>query len=87
MISIEIDESYDVQKFIDALEYFPLAESLGGVESLLDHPVSMTHGAIPPEERKKIGLSDALLRLSIGIENAEDLIADLSQALQKTTKK
>jgi cystathionine gamma-lyase len=83
MISIEIDESSDPQKFIQALEYFPLAESLGGVESLLDHPASMTHASIPKSEREKIGLSDGLLRISVGIENTEDLARDLEQALQK----
>lgn len=83
MISIEIDERYDVQKFLSALKYFPLAESLGGVESLIDHPASMTHSAISKEERKKIGLSDGLLRMSVGIENAEDLIEDLGQAFEK----
>lgn len=82
MISIEIAESYDVQKFIKALKLFPLAESLGGIESLLDHPASMTHAAIPPEERRKIGLSDGLFRISVGIENAQDLLDDLEQALE-----
>lgn len=83
MMSIEIDQKYDAQKFIAALKYFPLAESLGGVESLLDHPATMTHGAIPKEEREKIGLSDGLLRISVGIENTEDLTDDLTQALDR----
>jgi cystathionine beta-lyase/cystathionine gamma-synthase len=83
MVSIELKPEYAVQKFLDALEYFPLAESLGGVESLIDHPASMTHGSIPKEEREKIGLSDELFRMSVGIENAEDLLADLEQALEK----
>jgi cystathionine beta-lyase/cystathionine gamma-synthase len=83
MVSIEIDDAYDVKKFLDALEYFPLAESLGGVESLVDHPASMTHASIPKEKREKIGLSDGLLRLSIGIENVDDLIGDLEQALNR----
>lgn len=83
MLSIELKEQYDVQKFLSALEYFPLAESLGGVESLIDHPASMTHSAIPKEEREKIGLSDGLFRISVGIENVEDLIEDLSSALDK----
>ncbi len=81
MMSIEVKEKYDVKKFINALKYFPLAESLGGVESLIDHPASMTHASIPKAERKKIGLSDGLLRVSVGIENKEDLLADLKQAL------
>ncbi|MEK7079533.1 MAG: PLP-dependent aspartate aminotransferase family protein, partial [Patescibacteria group bacterium] len=83
MISVEIKEKYDVKKFLSSLEYFPLAESLGGVESLIDHPASMTHASIPKEEREKIGLSDGLLRVSVGIENIEDLIGDLKQALDK----
>ena len=61
---------------------FALAESLGGVESLIEHPVSMTHGSIPPEERAKAGLSDGLIRLSVGIEAIEDLLEDLHQALE-----
>ena len=83
MMSIEIKEKYDVKKFLSSLKYFPLAESLGGVESLIDHPVSMTHASIPKEEREKIGLTDELLRMSVGIENIEDLIDDLKQALDK----
>ncbi len=57
------------------------AESLGGVESLLDHPASMTHGAVPKAEREKAGFTDGLLRLSVGIEDAQDLLADLEQAI------
>ncbi len=82
MLSVELKDSIDPQQFIQKLKYFPLAESLGGVESLLDHPASMTHASIPPEERKKIGLSDGLFRISVGIENKEDLLADLAHALQ-----
>ncbi len=85
IVSIELVEKYDPQKFITALEYFPLAESLGAVESLVDHPVSMTHGSIPKAEREKIGLSDGLFRLSIGIENVEDLLDDLEQALKRVS--
>lgn len=83
MMSIEIKEKYDAKKFLSSLKYFPLAESLGGVESLIDHPASMTHASIPKEEREKIGLTDGLLRISVGIENIEDLIDDLKQALNK----
>jgi len=81
IVSFEIDAKYDAQRFIAALELFPLAESLGGVESLIDHPASMTHASIPPSEREKIGLTDGLLRLSVGIENVEDLLADVASAL------
>ncbi|HVA96217.1 MAG TPA: PLP-dependent aspartate aminotransferase family protein [Candidatus Acidoferrales bacterium] len=82
IVSLELQENYDPQKFIAALTYFPLAESLGAVESLIDHPASMTHASIPKSEREKIGLSDGLFRLSVGIENGEDLVEDLSQALK-----
>ncbi|WP_046743277.1 cystathionine gamma-synthase [Kordia zhangzhouensis] len=70
-------------KIIENLKIFTLAESLGGVESLAGHPASMTHASIPKEERKKIGIVDSLIRLSIGIEDVDDLIADLEQALGK----
>ncbi|MEK7495007.1 MAG: PLP-dependent aspartate aminotransferase family protein [Patescibacteria group bacterium] len=83
MLSIELKDKYDVKKFLNSLKYFPLAESLGGVESLIDHPASMTHASIPKEEREKIGLTESLLRISVGIENIEDLIEDLKQALEK----
>ena len=83
MISIEIYDTYDVKKFLSSLKYFPLAESLGGVESLIDHPASMTHSILSKEEREKIGLSDELLRMSVGIENVDDLIEDITQALEQ----
>jgi cystathionine beta-lyase/cystathionine gamma-synthase len=86
MVSVEINDQYDVQKFLGALEYFPLAESLGAVESLIDHPASMTHAAIPPVERAKIGLSDGLFRISVGIENSDDLAQDIEQALGKLSE-
>ncbi|WP_306349544.1 cystathionine gamma-synthase [Flavobacterium sp. '19STA2R22 D10 B1'] len=69
-------------KTLEALKVFTLAESLGGVESLVGHPASMTHASIPKEEREKTGVVDSLIRLSVGIEDAEDLIEDLRQALQ-----
>jgi cystathionine gamma-lyase len=70
-------------KFMESVELFSLAESLGGVESLINHPASMTHASIPKEERIKNGLSDTLIRLSVGVEDVEDLIADLDQAFLK----
>jgi len=70
-------------KLMERVELFSLAESLGGVESLINHPASMTHASIPKEERLKSGLGDSLIRLSIGVEDVEDLITDLSQALDK----
>ncbi|MCB0533496.1 MAG: cystathionine gamma-synthase [Lewinellaceae bacterium] len=66
---------------LSSTHLFSLAESLGGVESLIDHPATMTHGSIPREERLKVGLTDTLMRLSVGIEDAEDLVADLKNAL------
>ncbi len=81
IISVELVQRHDVQAFLQALQYIPLAESLGGVESLIDHPASMTHAALPKAERDKIGLTDNLFRISVGIENAADLLADLEQAL------
>ncbi len=74
----------DVDGFVRRLRLFALAESLGGVESLCCHPASMTHGSIPKEEREARGVTDTLLRLSVGIEDATDLIADLKQALAAT---
>jgi cystathionine beta-lyase len=72
----------DTKTIVEKLKLFTLAESLGGVESLVGHPVSMTHASIPKEEREKLGVVDALIRLSVGIEDVEDLINDLNQALQ-----
>ena len=63
------------------MRVFTIAESLGGVESLAGHPATMTHSAIPKEERAKIGITDSLIRLSVGIEHIDDIIADLEQAL------
>jgi cystathionine beta-lyase len=71
----------DAIQIVEKLEVFTLAESLGGVESLAGHPASMTHASIPKEERKKSGVVDALVRLSVGIEDVKDLIADLEQAI------
>ena len=69
--------------FLERCQVFSLAESLGGVESLVDHPAIMTHASVPAEERAKLGISDTLIRLSVGIEAVDDLIADLDQALSK----
>ena len=70
-----------LKKCFRQLSFFSLAESLGGVESLINHPASMTHASIPREERIRNGLGDSLIRLSVGIEDVEDLIADLKQAI------
>ncbi len=84
MVSFKLkDESKEATfKFLENIKLFTLAESLGGVESLANHPVTMTHGAIPEEDRLKIGITDSLVRLSVGIENIEDLLKDLDQALK-----
>ncbi|SMF18059.1 cystathionine gamma-lyase [Tistlia consotensis] len=69
------------RRFLERVEVFSLAESLGGVESLIEHPAIMTHASIPPDKRAELGISDGLVRLSVGVEDGEDLIADLEQAL------
>lgn len=71
----------DAIDFLEKLQVFTLAESLGGVESLANHPALMTHASIPEDKRKEIGITDDLVRLSVGVEDAEDLIEDLKQAL------
>ncbi|GAB5556130.1 MAG: cystathionine gamma-synthase [Schleiferiaceae bacterium] len=85
MVSFTVkgDNMEDAFTVVSSMEVFTLAESLGGVESLSGHPASMTHAAIPAEERRKTGVVDSLIRLSVGIEDSEDLIADLEQALAK----
>jgi cystathionine gamma-lyase len=75
------DKQEDAIAVLEKFQLFTLAESLGGVESLSGHPATMTHASIPPEQRRKAGLSDSLIRLSVGIEDAEDLIEDLAQAI------
>jgi cystathionine gamma-lyase len=69
------------RRFLERAEIFALAESLGGVESLIEHPAIMTHASLPPEQRQALGIGDTLIRLSVGIEDVDDLIADLDQAL------
>ena len=82
MVSFEIKGGLeDARRFLERVRIFTLAESLGGVESLIEHPASMTHSHIPAEIRQRTGISDSLVRLSVGIENVEDLVADLSAAL------
>ncbi len=71
------------RRFLEAVQIFTLAESLGGVESLIELPAVMTHATIPPETRRKLGIGDALVRLSVGVEDMEDLRADLQQALAR----
>jgi cystathionine beta-lyase/cystathionine gamma-synthase len=88
MVSFEVEGGLDASRRVaERVRLFALAESLGGVESLLDCPAIMTHASIPAEERRKAGLEDGLLRLSVGIEDGDDLIADLEQALESPTGK
>jgi cystathionine gamma-lyase len=84
MVSVELKASVDQAKQVcSSFEVFSLAESLGGVESLVDHPASMTHASIPAAERRAAGLEDGLIRLSVGVEDGEDLVADLEQAIAR----
>jgi cystathionine gamma-lyase len=85
MVTFELKGGLEAARaFVRTLTVFALAESLGGVESLCDHPAIMTHASVPPEARAALGVSDGLIRLSVGIEDAEDLLADLDQALKAT---
>ena len=86
MISFVLKDKYDYKAFFRNLELITLAESLGGVESLVCHPASMTHASIPADIRKQVGIVDELIRLSVGIESVDDLIADLQQAIEKSAK-
>lgn len=85
MISFELNEGHDTNAFFRALNVITLAESLGGVESLACHPASMTQAAIPKEIRDEVGITEGLIRLSIGIEDVDDLIKDLEQAIEAST--
>lgn len=82
MVSFELGDVARARRFVERTRVFTLAESLGGVESLIGHPASMTHASVPPAIRQQLGLSDSLIRLSCGIEDAADLIEDLEQAFE-----
>jgi cystathionine gamma-lyase len=83
MVSFRIRGGYRAaSKFLESLKVFTLGESLGGVESLAEHPSRMTHSSIPPEERRRLGISDDLIRLSVGVEDAKDLVEDVKNALR-----
>ena len=84
MISFELYENYNVKKFFRSLRLVALAESLGGVESLVCHPSSMTHASIPYEVRQKVGITEGLIRLSVGIENIDDILSDIAQAIAES---
>jgi cystathionine beta-lyase/cystathionine gamma-synthase len=81
MISFDVGDVARARRIAERTKIFALAESLGGVESLLGHPASMTHASVPPAMRASMGLTDSLLRLSCGIEDVEDLLKDLDRAL------
>ncbi len=81
--TLKNDSTENATRFMESVELFSLAESLGGVESLINHPASMTHASIPKEERLKNGLTDSLIRLSVGVEDVDDLLADLESAFSK----
>jgi cystathionine beta-lyase/cystathionine gamma-synthase len=80
MISLDLGDAQRARRFVEATKIFALAESLGGIESLIGHPATMTHASVPPAMRQAMGLTDSLVRLSCGVEDAEDLIEDLDQA-------
>jgi O-succinylhomoserine (thiol)-lyase len=82
MISFELGSKENAKKFLDRVRLCSLAESLGGVESLISHPESMTHGSVPPETRQRLGITPGLVRISVGIEDIEDLIADVDHAFE-----
>jgi cystathionine beta-lyase len=82
MVSFDLQDGYDIDTFFSSLKMITLAESLGGVESLACYPVTMTHASIPENIRRSMGITDRLIRLSIGIEHHEDILADLDQALE-----
>ena len=86
MISFVLKDKYDYKKFYENLNLITLAESLGGVESLVCHPATMTHAAIPADIRKEVGIVDELIRFSVGIEDVDDLINDLKQAIENSAK-
>jgi cystathionine gamma-lyase len=84
MISLDLGSKERARRFVEAVRIFALAESLGGVESLIGHPAMMTHASVPVERRLAMGLTDGLVRLSCGVEEIDDLLEDLDQALQKS---
>ncbi|WP_298841188.1 trans-sulfuration enzyme family protein [Clostridium sp.] len=82
IISFVLNKDYDYKKFLESLQLITFGESLGGVESLICHPATMTHAAIPYEIRQEIGITDHLVRLSVGVENVSDIVDDLTRALE-----
>jgi cystathionine beta-lyase/cystathionine gamma-synthase len=87
MVSLELGSLERARRFLESVTLFSLAESLGGVESLIGHPASMTHASVPREMRDAMGLTDGLVRLSVGVEETDDLLADLDQALDRAASR
>ena len=84
MVSFQFKGVYaDVDKLVRRFKVFSLAESLGGVETLISHPATMTHASVDEEKRERLGITDGLVRISVGIEDTDDIIADIDQALDK----
>jgi cystathionine beta-lyase/cystathionine gamma-synthase len=86
MISLDLGDPARARRFVESTRIFVLAESLGGVESLIGHPASMTHGSVPPAMRQAMGLTDSLVRLSCGVEDTDDLLEDLEGAFAASGK-
>jgi cystathionine beta-lyase/cystathionine gamma-synthase len=83
MIAFDLGSLGRATKFLESVRLCSLGESLGGVETLISHPATMTHASVPPEERQRLGITDGLVRLSVGIEDVGDLLADMEQAFTK----
>ena len=83
LITFDVGSYAAAKALLDNLEVMSLAESLGGVETLISHPASMTHASVPPDKREELGISDGMVRVSVGLEDLEDLVADLDSALAK----
>jgi cystathionine beta-lyase/cystathionine gamma-synthase len=83
IISLDLGSLEQARVFMESLRLFALAESLGGVESLVCHPATMTHASVPPADRQRIGITDGLVRLSVGVEDVEDLVRDVLAALDR----
>ncbi|HSU89737.1 MAG TPA: PLP-dependent transferase, partial [Terriglobia bacterium] len=82
MIAFDLGSLERAKRFLEAVKLCSFGESLGGVETLISHPATMTHDSVPPEERARMGITDGLVRISVGIEDVEDLIADLERAFE-----
>jgi cystathionine gamma-lyase/cystathionine beta-lyase/cystathionine gamma-lyase/homocysteine desulfhydrase len=83
MISFETGSLENAKRVLESVKVCTLGESLGGVETLISHPATMTHASVPEAERNRLGITDGLVRVSVGIEDVEDIIADLDQAMSK----